>query len=458
MTASSTPRARPATDRSRRLIFPFMSGVYLVANAVPDARVVVDGPRCAEGKVPWIGGGHDFLSTLDVQGLPRRVRTTRMAPDKLALSREDDVLTAFGEAAGEPGTGVVLVTSMPMALLTGMDVERLCRQTEEARGVPVRCVASKAMDGDWLDGYEQALLALAKGFPTPAEPPRPGTVALVGHLYDRNEEDQNANVRELRRLLEALGLTVTSVWLDGSPYASLGAAFEAATVVSLPYGRKAAQHVASRTGARLVETALPVGLRATAAWVRAVGEATDRTAEAGRVIDAELGRVVPRLERAVAQHLAGLRVGFLGDPHLAAGVADLVTSVDADLAFVVLTNRPAHAEACLAALPASTRALVYPRQGELNAFEPPPPREPTGVFLSSSLGDAVVPNWFFVELGFPSFHQHCFFERPFLGFGGAAVLIEELTTSAARLPRPARNERRRRTHAPRGGDEGPARS
>jgi len=442
--------SRPATDRSRRVLFPFMSGVYLAANAIPDAHVVVDGPRCAEGKIPWIGGGHDFRSTLDVLGLPRRIRTTRMAPDKLALSREDDVRQAFDEAAAQPGVGVVLVTSMPMALLTGMDVERLGRDVEAARGVPVRLVASKAMDGDWLDGYEEALLALAKGLQAPAAPAADGTVAIVGHLYDRNEEDQNANVRELRRLVEGLGLTVTSVWLDGSPHASLARATEARTVIGLPYGRKAARHVAALAGAHLVETPLPVGLRATAEWVRAIGRATGRDAEAERLVDAELARLVPRLERAVAQNIAGLRVGFLGDPHLGAGLADLVTSLDADLSFVVLTNRPGHAQECLARLPASTRTLVYPRQGELNAFEPPPPREPNGVFFSSSLGDAVLPNWFFVELGFPSFHAHCFFERPFLGFNGAAVLVEELVVSATRLPRPPRSERRRREPRRRG--------
>lgn len=427
-----SPVATPAstTDRSRRLIFPFMSGVYLVANAVPDARVVVDGPRCVEEKVPWVGGGHDFLSTLDVTGRPPRVRSTQTAPDRLALAREKEVLGVLATSATDANGGAVLVTSMPMALLTGMDVERLCRIVEEEQGVPLCPVTSRAMDGDWLDGYEESLLALARSFSGTGRPRVAGSVAIVGNLYDRNEEDQRANIRELRRLLAGLGLTTTSIWLEGTRYRDLAKAFEADTIIGLPYGLRAARHIARTSGAGLVETALPIGLRATEAWLRAVARATGREREAEGFIDHELARMVPRLERAVAVYLAGLRVGFLGDPYLCAGIADLLDSVDAELSFAVLTNRPAHTKGCLASLRASTRTVVYPRQGEVARIGPAID-EPRGVFIASSLGCTMLPQWPLIELGFPSFHTHCFHDRPCLGFNGAAVLVESLTNAAA---------------------------
>ena len=381
-------------------------------------------------KAQFVQGNHDLLSTLTSVSGHHRISCTRIHPAHLIRRREEPLAETLATVAGHREVGGVWLVPMPMAALIGADYGRLARDVSARTGKRVLSLPCKSLSGDWLAGYDESLLALARDLDPAGRQPRPDRVAIVGHLFDRNEADQLANVAELTRLLEALGLTVTSVWLSGQAWADLGAVRDAATIIALPYARRAAGHIAHVTGAQLVDAGLPLGLDGTASWLRKVADATGRQGQAEHTIRSEFEVIIPRLEWLVPHVLHGKRVGFIGDPHFALAFVMLLREVGATPAFVVATSRRAMARGLDAALGDEVPVLVWPTQRALASFVA---RE-----ASATAVDLVVTNAFgwpatrglpALELGFPSFFRHALFERPFLGFRGALALLDDLATT-----------------------------
>jgi len=418
-------------DYSQRVTATYMVGTYLATNAIEDAYLLVEGPDCAHMKTQYVQGNHDWLSTLTSVSGHHRVANTALHPAHLTRSREGSVREALTRLAAHPATGGVLFTSMPMAFVTGADYEALCREVGAATGKAPVHIPGKSLSGDWLDGYAETLLALARSVDVTGGNPDPRRVAIVGHLFDRNEEDQRGNVREVRRLLGDLGLEVTSVWLEGQRFAELGAVRDAGTILSFPYARRAARLLARRTGARLIECALPFGLEASEAWLTQIGDALDLRDAARAVIERELSAIVPRFEWVIPFRLQGRRFGYIGDPHLLPGFLATTRLVGASTSLVVC---PDHARAeyrVRDVVPADVPMLQFPRMSTLRRFVVRHATERgVDLMVSNNLGLAILPVAL-VEFGYPSFHTHHLYDRPFLGFHGAAAFVDTLANALA---------------------------
>ncbi len=434
MTEPPTKRSLPVLDErageddlSQPMAFPYMVGVYLAINAVEDLFLLVEGPDCTYMKTQYVQGNHDWMSTLTSVSGYHRIANTALHPDHMSGSREEHLSEMLSRMAGHPEVPALVFTSMPMAFITGADYERLVTGVSEETGKPVFHVPGKSLSGDWLDGYAETLLALATQLDLEGGELDPETVAVVGYLHDRNEEDHAANVRELGRMLDAIGLRLGSVWLSGQRFERLRDVRNAGTVVSLPYGRRAARTVARRTGARLVELPLPFGLSASERWVRELGEAFGRSDRAEAFVDRELARIAPRLEWVVPFLFQNARVGYIGDPHLCPGLADTLEMLGATLVTALITNRPHHTRG-LAEQLGGADLLVFPRmKAMLNHLEGLAGQDALRLLVTHNMGimtDAPI-----LELGFPSHFRHALYDRPFLGFAGALCFIDSMANA-----------------------------
>ena len=296
---------------------------------------------------------------------------------------------------------------------------------------------------DWLTGYSDALAALAVALPLPrvdgqAVDRDARAVAVVGLLLDRREPDRMADVAELRRMLEA-GLGLTATFLPGTEADADGLAdrlVRASVVVSLPYGRAAATALAGRTGAKVVETELPLGFAGACAWLRAVAAETGRLAEAEAFLSVELDRLVPRFEWAVPQGLLHKRLAVVGDPPFAAALAGLARELGCDLAAFL----PTAAGLTAPGLPGPDELLV---DGRFDLCLAPSP----------GVDAAVASGVRFLEWGFPSVGSHALFPAPTLGLEGVPRFAETLINRMAAWEvvqtfRRDRGERPRRATSP----------
>ncbi|MBN1772438.1 MAG: hypothetical protein JXB32_14305 [Deltaproteobacteria bacterium] len=417
-------------DFSMRVAYPYLLGVYLGVNAVRDAFLVVEGPDCSYMKTQYIQGNHDWLSTLTSVAGYHRVANTALHPSMMTASREEPVRALLRRVASRPATGGTLLTTMPMAAITGADYDRLCREVARETRKDVAHVPGRSLSGDWLDGYDRTLYALARQLDLSGGRPRPRKVAIVGYLHDRNEADHSANLRVLREMCEAVGLELTGVWLSGGSWAGLRGVGDAATILSLPYGRAAAREVARRTGAEVVELPLPFGLRACEEWMRVLGERFGAVDRARAYVDRMLADIGPRLEWLIPFLFQNREVGYVGDPHLVPGFRDIVELLGARLRFAVLTNRPAHAGLARPALE-GVAGLPWPKlkafvhflcrqllDGELHLLVA------NNYGMSVPLPDAAV-----VEFGFPSVYTHALYDRPFFGYPGFLAFVDTLANA-----------------------------
>ncbi len=403
----------------RRLNCPYLIGVYLAVNAVPDAYLVVDGPECALRKADFIHGRHDWRSTLfDCEGR-HRIAFTSIDPRNIAADNGFLITDTIDKMGRALKGGVLLVAPLPQGTLTGTQYDKIVRDRRVSLDGAVALMdLPGSLEGDWLDGYAAVLSRLARGIDLSGGKPAPEKVAVVGYLMDRNEDDHAANIREIRRMVGALSLDLVSVWLSNVPYASLADVKDAGTIVSLPYGREAARILAKRTKAKLVELDLPFGLEESRRWISALGEACGRGAPAREFVREELSAVVPKLEWVVPHVFLNRRVAYVGDPYLLPGFLSLAEELGFVPAACVVMARESHMR-------------------DIKEFSAPAGVvfEPTNAALSALLKDLkvdlLVANSFvadrlpvpLVELGFPSYFSHALYSRPFLGHQGCLCLV-----------------------------------
>ncbi|MBI4678953.1 MAG: hypothetical protein HY748_15345 [Elusimicrobia bacterium] len=366
-------RSRKTKDQGGRLDLPFAEGARLGLNAVPDLLLDGKGAGGLCGRGEGLLARHDRASTL-----PSRKEGKGMHRLNLEL----------------PGKGA----------------------------------------GDWLDGYAAALKALAAQMDLGGAAPKAGNVALVGYLMDRNEGDHLGNVRELERMLAALGLKAVSVWLSGRPYESLAEARHAAAVVSLPHGREAGRVLAKRLGVKLVEAELPFGLDRTRRFMERLGKEFGKQKEAADFIKQELDEIVPRLEWSVPHAFLNRRFAFAGDPHYGPAFAELIAELGGVMAGMLLTAGPHHlAKAQREALEKSQTAWFEPeakavRKRWNDKFW-------SGVDLlvaTTQLLEIVKPATGWLEMGYPSYLTHAPLEDPFLGFQGCLGFLSKAATETAK--------------------------
>jgi len=178
-----------------------------------------------------------------------------------------------------------------------------------------------------------------------------------------------------------------------------------------------------------LELGLPFGLKGSETWIRALAEATNKSAAAETFIDRSLSQMIPRLEWAVQGRLQGKEMVVAADPHLSYGWAELLNEVGAKVVMAINYGRDGHREE-MAQINSGTRVLHEPPLSKLRT-------ELRTLFHGSSAPDLLISNsqafqaadldWpKFLEFGYPSYHTYALYESPYLGFEGAMWALEQV--------------------------------
>jgi nitrogenase molybdenum-iron protein alpha/beta subunit len=395
---------------------PYMVGVYLAVNALPDVYLLTDGPDCLFFKAEYVHGAQDFHSTLlDVKGR-HRVAHTLADINNVVLDREVHITEMARRLVRQPEAGMVLITAMPMASITGTQYDRIARELAIETGKNVAEVPAKSLQADWIDGYGQVLAAIAREIPLADDVERdPRTVAVIGPLVDRTEADRLADLKEIKHILEdGLGLKVCSIWPSNVPVAELASVAQAGTIISLPYGTRAAKILKRRTGATLIDAPLPIGPAGVEAFVMAVADRLGCTDRAEAFLQKERAQWAGPLALA-SENLAGRRFGVIADPWLAEASVSLLRDVGAQ---VVMAQSTSFDPDPVSGLPALRDMTDF---SEVEMFLVPT----RGIDISLRLARP------FFEYGFTSYGTHAFFDAPLFGFRGAVNLLSGIMSNLA---------------------------
>ena len=407
--------------------YPRILGAYLAVNAVPDIWMMVDAPDCATMRAEMIYDNHDWNSTVLAEDGRHRIACTSVGPDSVATDRRE-VLAAHMERLAVQEGRYLLVYPAPAVALVGIDYRAIFDRVKDRVSMKLMMLSQTESLGDWVSGYEAVVDELARTVELPAVSPRENGVAVVGYFWDRNEADHGANVAELGRLLEGLGLSLESVWLSGEPTAELADMARASTIISLPYAGAAAATLAARTGAQVVETGLPVGLEGTVTWLEAVAAATGRTQAAAGFINREAARHYEMLAKPALRYFRNRDFLVCTEGHLAVAVADMVRELGGLVRLVACSGSapdydPGPFGEVLAGPEVRSLGFRIKEIAEASSLVPVIICNEQAVSTTRSLPIAGV------FLGFQSPGMHHLFDAPFMGFRGAVSLVDRIVNA-----------------------------
>jgi nitrogenase molybdenum-iron protein alpha/beta subunit len=300
------------------------------------------------------------------------------------------------------------------SFVSGFDLQGLTT-LESAGGEGVLIpVQGPRLDRDWLKGYDEVMSKTAARLLD--KNGRPVELLLAGHLFCRNEADETENVKELLRLAESIGIKETVVLLSGGELAMSG--IKPAHVAAMPHGGEGSRKVLARYEPGFADLPLPVGIEGTAAWLRALGKATGREAEAVSSIERELSLLVPDIQHVVTEHLAGRNAVVVGDAHLGSALARFLGELGLEVEGLFNIS-------FTAADGVDCPVYENPSADQFAAFLADNPVDiavGSGVFGYLATRDKVE----YVELGFPSYNTHALYPKPYLGFQGARCIVDRL--------------------------------
>ncbi|HOO57504.1 MAG TPA: nitrogenase component 1 [bacterium] len=409
--------------------YSYIIGLYLAVNAIPDLFLYMDGPDCSTYKAEYIYGRHDLNSTLlNCSGSDRIVRPRNLDVTSIVHDRTADIKKILHETCMLPEAGGLMYASMPMATITGTQYDSIIRDGAPELSKPIFEIPSLSLSSDWIDGYSQAMKSLAKGLNLEGDPD-PACVAVIGYMMDRNEKDHTSNVDQLENMLRGLSLDPVSIWLSGRPLSHLERAGRAGVVISLPHGREAARIIASRTGAKLVETGIPFGLNGTVRWLEQIGSALGLEEQAASYSESELGRVLPGIKWIINRGFLGRRFFFGGDPHMMEPVRNFFNELGCSPSAMIAVAQEKH----LTPLP---KSLVQDRipcrfnlcPGEIAQITSEAFRDGCDIIVAGDLIRNYINNppgvFASVPFGFTNYHRHALADAPYLGFCGALHFMD----------------------------------
>lgn len=420
---NSDRRLIDISDKFRTYVLPYQIGVYLGINAIKDAALLNDGPNCSIPKAEFIYGNHDINSTLFSPDGMHRIFYTMSHPFKQKGNPEYKLEAMLSVLADCGRYGIVFATGLPFQSLTGIDYEGI--SSSITGKIPVAAVPPKSMELDWLGGYSAVLEAAAYKL-VYSVPRKKNSIAIAGYLFDRNEGDHWGNIKELKRLLAICGLDLISVFPDGNSFSGLQKAAEAEYIVSFPYSRNAASIMAMKSGAKLIETDIPIGFKATTQWLEKICLTAGRSLPES--ILQEEGKAKAQYNK-FASVLRHKPVIFAGDPYLFDAIYIFCRELHMrpDTAFLdcypsKVKNLPKRI------LFSPSTESVRNMTDSLEGYD-----KPAAIIGNSfSFTEKFAKDIPFVELGFPSYSFHCLLEEPFVGYAGALCLAGRLLNAFMR--------------------------
>lgn len=409
----------------------FLDGVLLVVNAIPDLGLVVDSPGCGIERSDKVGARNDLFSTLRLPGLPSRHLDSSVKFPDITLGTESAVVATARVLNSSANPSAIMITANGTIEITGEYHEMAARRLCAELGKPVFCFPSKSLSGDFLDGFGDALAAMSLAISLDPKPIK-GHVGIVGFPFDRNERDCQCNLAEIQGLLAALGLSLCGTLPSGQPFDSMRRLSDAEFIVGLPYGKDAAELIASRLGVPLLQLGLPAGIEATGSWIRAVACQAGVSDRAERLIRDGLSDLLPRLRRIVRTTFVGKRLLVALDPYLAEAVVPALSELGMEVASTMVRTRdrqrvlsvepvlrrvaPQGAISFDAKLTDLNREWTAAMQGGIDLII-------GSTFERAALDDDRIP---YLELGFPSNLRHALFDAPWMGYRGVLWLADRI--------------------------------
>ncbi len=318
--------------------------------------------------------------------------------------------------------------------------EEAARKMRGQLPCPLLKLPQSLFAGDFFTGYAGVVNAMLGLVPWDKPSAERHNLVMAGLLFHRHEGDQQANVQECRRLVEALGIMLGPPFLAAGLGDRFAEGHRADVILCLPYAGVRAEKLAKHTNRMVIESPLPMGITATKRMLQLL--ATELAIPSKRLdflFDREEKNAMPGLNMA-KRVLEGKRIAIVADTAMAAAWCGLALELGLEPSHIVLLDRSMGGPQTLAELiakaghepPRNARVVWSPDEEGLRHLvdeNPPDVVVRPGLDLSGSAWEHLPT----VETGFPSRHKHFVSPTPILGFSGAVAQAQRIVDAVMKV-------------------------
>ncbi|MBW1811978.1 MAG: hypothetical protein JRJ87_27585, partial [Deltaproteobacteria bacterium] len=275
---------------------PYLDGVYLAVNAMPDTYLIYDAHDCGYNKAEKIAGNHDLFSSLMRWDKVDRIVRTNLESREFIMGSDDRLSMRLRQIAERYSPNLIFIARSNVMIFTGHDVEQVISELDQKLTTPLARIPESHADRDHICGFLDCVAEILAKLEPSAQPRHEKRVLVAGYVFERHEGDHKGNVAEIDRILTGIGALTGPILLDGNTFESYQQLEPADLVVDLASDWQAAREFSSRTGADYIQTTLPVGLEGTCNWIRSLASSLKLESQAEEFIDAELSQLAPMLQ------------------------------------------------------------------------------------------------------------------------------------------------------------------
>ncbi len=322
---------------TKKLNITYLTWIMLWVNAVPDTAVLIDWPDCSFFKSDIIYKNHDMFSTLKSTETNHRIYYTWLTVNNLITWHEKKVKKELLRIKEDKKIHFSFVTTFPMAKVLGLQYNMIIKDLWlQNHAIEIKWSIRK----DWLDGYEEILLWLAKWLNLKNKIKDQYGVSIVWNLFDRNEWDCKWNIKELKRILQNIWVRVNSIWLSWKNINYLKNIEKSKYIISLPYWRKAAKEICKKTWAKLIETILPFSPQSTEIFLLDIWKNIWLDLKKIKdFIKYEKRKFFYNINIFINKYFLGKKVSFILDPNLIKGFINLSEILGFDIEEIIWVSK-----------------------------------------------------------------------------------------------------------------------
>ncbi|WP_434509596.1 nitrogenase component 1 [Desulfitobacterium sp. AusDCA] len=267
-----------------------LGGALATLRVIPRAIPIVHASAgCGQNLYNAMNPGGGYLGGGYCGGLS--LPSSNVVERDIVFGGEDRLREQIGTTLEVMDGDLYLVLTGCMVEMIGDDVEAVVSDFDDSKN-PVLAVRTPSFRGNSYTGYELVLKALVKNYVAKSKQKKSKTVNVLG-IVPAQDAFWQGNLREVKRLLKRLGLTVNTLFGEGETLEDIKKSGQASLniVVSDIYGLEAAREYEERHEIPFITTEFPIGAIATEKFLQEVAQALE--------LDPGLTEAVIRDEKAV---------------------------------------------------------------------------------------------------------------------------------------------------------------
>jgi nitrogenase molybdenum-iron protein alpha/beta subunit len=301
-----------------------LEGVSNIIAGVRDISIVLHSPQ---GCASTVALGYDNHETDFTQ---RKVACTRLFETDIIMGATEKLRDLIVKADATYKTKVMFVVGTCSADIIGEDIDGLCRELQPKVGARLIPIHSGGFRGDLYAGMDLGLSSLL-AFVEPWDGPKlPRTVNLIAPQASLNPTWW-ADLKWVKSVLSAMNVETHCVFPSDVSIEeiSLASAASANIMLTQDMGYSFVREMEEKfdVPAILGGQPLPIGLKNTANWLRALGEYFDASAAAEQMIENGEAQVTGTLRRRglmMIPRYRNARVAVSADASMATGLARML--------------------------------------------------------------------------------------------------------------------------------------